>query len=151
MLPAKTRRTEQAASDAERFRQIVNAAAQAFALAGYHRTQMADIAAGAKVALGSIYRHAESKEELFASAMALGVGLDPSAVIGERPIGDIENVLDSDRDAMQWPANLAAVQFLAQGERRLTRAALVHQHPGLHLWLKLLDSGQTALHQIDRP
>lgn len=51
---------------------IIEAAAHAFAFAGFHRTQMADIAERAGVALGTLYRHASSKDAWFADALAFG-------------------------------------------------------------------------------
>ena len=76
--------------DQIRFRPIVEAAAHAFALAGYHRTQMADIARRAGVALGTLYRYAASKEDLFVYALALGVGQDPRDVTADTPVRDVE-------------------------------------------------------------
>jgi AcrR family transcriptional regulator len=57
--------------------EIVAAAAHVFAIAGFHRTQMADIAEHAGVALGTLYRHAASKEEWFARAIAWSVAAEP--------------------------------------------------------------------------
>jgi AcrR family transcriptional regulator len=69
---------------------VVEAAACAFALSGYQRTQMADIAARAHVALGTLYRYASSKEDLFGYALAFGVGDTPDLVAGHMPIRDVE-------------------------------------------------------------
>jgi AcrR family transcriptional regulator len=87
--------------------EIVAAAAHAFALAGYHRTQMADISTRAGVALGTLYRYAASKEDLFAYALAYGVGHNLSEVSALMPIRDVEIFFTS-----QIPAWFNAAQFM---------------------------------------
>ncbi|MCA8953823.1 MAG: TetR family transcriptional regulator, partial [Planctomycetes bacterium] len=52
---------------------IVAAAAATFARFGLKRTQMADIAAAAAVALGTLYRYSRSKEALFGAALRLAL------------------------------------------------------------------------------
>ena len=69
---------------------IIEAAAHTFALAGYQRTQMADIASRARVALGTLYRYSDSKEDLFAYALAYGVGESPAEIVGYTPVRDVE-------------------------------------------------------------
>lgn len=76
--------------DTQRFSKIVAAAAHSFALAGYHRTQMADISTRASVALGTLYRYAASKEDLFAYALTYGAGGDLAEVSALTPIHDVE-------------------------------------------------------------
>lgn len=58
----------------QRLLQIVEGATQVFARLGYKRTLMADIAAEAGVALGTLYRYAETKEDLFELALRAGFG-----------------------------------------------------------------------------
>lgn len=48
-------------------RAILEAAERLFARAGYHQTKMADLAAEAGVAVGTLYRYFKNKEEVFAS------------------------------------------------------------------------------------
>ncbi len=93
--------------DPQRLLEIVAAAAHAFALAGYHRTQMADISARAGVALGTLYRYAASKEDLFAYALAHGMGRDLAEVSTLTPIHDVEVFF-----AGHIPAWFNATQFI---------------------------------------
>lgn len=96
-------RPQTSAPDPNRLLGIVEAAAHSFALAGYHRTQMADISTRAGVALGTLYRYAASKEDLFAFALAYGVGRDLTEVSALTPIRDVEAFF-----ANQMPAWLDA-------------------------------------------
>lgn len=50
---------------AERFSELVRAATRVFISLGYHRTQMADVAAAMGVAKGTLYVYVESKAALF--------------------------------------------------------------------------------------
>jgi TetR/AcrR family fatty acid metabolism transcriptional regulator len=49
---------------------VLDAAERLFARAGYHDTKMADLAAEAGVAVGTLYKHFKSKEEVFAQLTA---------------------------------------------------------------------------------
>ena len=49
----------------ERFSELVRAATSVFIVLGYHRTQMADVAAAMGVAKGTLYVYVESKQALF--------------------------------------------------------------------------------------
>lgn len=109
-------------SDLHRLRTIVAAAAHVFALAGYHRTQMADIAARAGVALGTLYRHAASKEDLFGYALTYGAGGEIGELAAFTPIHDVEAFF-ADRmptwfDAAEFPR----VLFDAEGVAALPAA-----------------------------
>ena len=53
----------------DKFSAILTGAGRVFALVGYRRAMMSDIAAEAGVALGTLYRYAASKEELFELAL----------------------------------------------------------------------------------
>lgn len=99
---------------APRMAAIVQAAAYAFALAGYHRTQMSDIAARAQVALGTLYRHADSKEDLFAYALAFGAGGSLSDVTQLTPVRDVEAYFASQLSTWFAPDDFSA--RLYQGE-----------------------------------
>jgi AcrR family transcriptional regulator len=94
---------------------IVEAAAVAFAMAGYQRTQMADIATRAGVALGTLYRYAESKEELFAASLAHGVGQDPLAVAPRGTIRDVEDFFVEHLDWFGWVDGDIAAAFYRKG------------------------------------
>ncbi|MCR9244765.1 MAG: TetR family transcriptional regulator [bacterium] len=63
-----------------RIAEIVAAAAVTFARFGFRRTQMADIAAAAGTALGTLYRYSKSKEALFAAALRYAFHADPMVI-----------------------------------------------------------------------
>lgn len=60
-----------------RFLQVVDGAGRVFARIGYKRALMSDIAAEAGVALGTLYRYAQTKEELFELALRRAFGVRP--------------------------------------------------------------------------
>lgn len=66
-LPPKGERLY--ASQAERRRRVVAAAVELASEGGYDVVQMRDVAARAKVALGTIYRYFESKDQMLAAAL----------------------------------------------------------------------------------
>ena len=57
------------ANQAERRRRVVAAAVELASDGGYEDVQMRDVAAKAKVALGTIYRYFESKDQMLAAAL----------------------------------------------------------------------------------
>jgi AcrR family transcriptional regulator len=57
------------ANQAERRRRVVAAAVELASDGGYEVVQMRDVAARAKVALGTIYRYFESKDQMLAAAL----------------------------------------------------------------------------------
>jgi len=74
----------------KRFRLLLDASVRAFGQYGFQRCQIADIAQEAGVALGTIYRYAESKTALFDAAVRNGFG-DLSALEASRlPLADPE-------------------------------------------------------------
>jgi len=66
-LPPKGERLS--ANQAERRRRMVAAAVELASEGGYEVVQMRDVAARAKVALGTIYRYFESKDQMLAAAL----------------------------------------------------------------------------------
>ena len=58
------------AETAERKRRLLDAATALAAEGGYEAVQMRDVAAGAGVALGTLYRHYSSKDQLLLAALA---------------------------------------------------------------------------------
>ncbi len=58
------------AETAERKRRLLDAATALAAEGGYEAVQMRDVAAGAGVALGTLYRHYASKDQLLLAALA---------------------------------------------------------------------------------
>jgi len=71
---------------ATRLRTLVEAGARMFALHGFARTQMADIAREAGVAMGTPYRYAESKEAFFDLGVRYGFGVDPLEGVSALPV-----------------------------------------------------------------
>ncbi|MEZ5958321.1 MAG: helix-turn-helix domain-containing protein [Hyphomonadaceae bacterium] len=128
--------------DQSRRAAIVDASAMAFALAGYQRTQMADIAAGAGVALGTLYRYAESKEELFAAALARGAGQDASVIAGAGSIRDVEDFFASNLTWLGWVGERIDTALYAGGEPAPFRHMLATIYDGIagrRLALRILD------------
>ena len=76
----------------ERLDAIAAAALATFAVAGYRRTRMTDVAAAAGVSPGLLYTYAESKEALFALVVQREAGVDiatlplPVAMASERAL-----------------------------------------------------------------
>ncbi len=76
------------ASQADRRRRVVEAAVQLASEGGYELVQMRDVATRANVALGTIYRYFESKDQLLGAALVeWAEGLERR--LGQRPpVGD---------------------------------------------------------------
>lgn len=79
--------------------EIVLAAAEVFGRFGLRRTQMADIAAAAGTALGTLYRYSRSKEALFAAVLRHALG---------NPVAEVEAALST------APTRTALEQHVAQ-------------------------------------
>jgi AcrR family transcriptional regulator len=69
-LTARPARRTRATETAARKRRLLDAATQLAAEGGYDAVQMRDVAARAEVALGTLYRHYSSKDQLLVAAMA---------------------------------------------------------------------------------
>jgi AcrR family transcriptional regulator len=66
----RTGRGTRAAETAQRKRRLLDAATELAAEGGYDAVQMRDVAARAEVALGTLYRHYASKDQLLLAALA---------------------------------------------------------------------------------
>jgi TetR/AcrR family transcriptional regulator, cholesterol catabolism regulator len=87
-----------AAETAARKRRLLSAAADLAAEGGYDAVQMRDVAARAEVALGTLYRHYASKDQLLLAALAdqaatLRERLDQRPPRGEEPADRVADVL----------------------------------------------------------
>lgn len=60
----------------DKFERIMEGGQMCFGTAGFKRTHMADIAAASGVALGTLYRYFDSKDELFALCLMFSAGED---------------------------------------------------------------------------
>ena len=68
--PARRASGTRAAEPAARRRRLIDAAVGLAAEGGYDAVQMRDVAARAEVALGTLYRHYSSKDQLLLAALA---------------------------------------------------------------------------------
>lgn len=98
-------------SPEERLDRILRAATRVFALRGYRRTQMADVASEAGVSTGNLYQYVESKEALFHACI---VAASPEAHerLGDRPLAtplptDTRRLVDAGLQAIRKPGALA--------------------------------------------
>jgi AcrR family transcriptional regulator len=71
---------------ADRFRQLLAAAARIFIVEGYGRTQMQDVADMLGVAKGTVYGYVESKSALLAAALRFADGVEPLPALDALPV-----------------------------------------------------------------
>lgn len=81
-------RGTRAAETADRKRRLRAAATALAAEGGYDAVQMRDVAARAEVALGTLYRHYASKDQLLLAAMAEQAGMLRDRLVQRPPRGD---------------------------------------------------------------
>jgi AcrR family transcriptional regulator len=86
------------ASQADRRRRVIGSAVELASEGGYDLVQMRDVAARAGVALGTIYRYFESKDQLLAAALAewtaeLERGLEARPAAGSTPEERVVDVI----------------------------------------------------------
>ena len=65
-----------------------------------------------------------------------------------RPAGNVNNVLDSDRDAVQRAAAVAGCNSASRLGRLTSRALGVDQHPGLYAIFELIDPGEASIDEL---
>jgi AcrR family transcriptional regulator len=87
-----------AAETAARKERLINAATALAAEGGYDAVQMRDVAARAEVALGTLYRHYSSKDQLLLAALALQASTLRERLVqrppkGETPAARVSDVL----------------------------------------------------------
>ncbi len=110
-MPVATRRIEKTAAAKAR---ILQAAREAVALEGWQEAQIAFIAARAGVATGSIYRHFDSKADLYAQVLAL---------VSQREVEVVAAIVDSEGSAAQRLVDaIQAFTLRAMRARRLAYA-----------------------------
>ena len=112
---------------AERRRQILAAARDAFAARGFHAASMSEIAAGAGVSVGHIYRYFENKEAVVGAIV--GQDLEDAAVSIASLAGDPQAVaaqIVADVERRATPAKLSLMlEVLSEAARNPQVAALV--------------------------
>jgi AcrR family transcriptional regulator len=105
-----------AAETAARKQRLLAAAADLAAEGGYDAVQMRDVAARAEVALGTLYRHYSSKDQLLLAAMAL-----QAATLRERLV---QRPARGDTAASRVSDVLRRASRALEREPRVTRAML---------------------------
>jgi AcrR family transcriptional regulator len=95
-VPGSVPQTARAAETAARRRRLLEAAVELANEGGYDAVQMRDVAARAQVALGTLYRHYSSKDELLLAALADQAGALRERLAQRPPRGDLpgERVAD---------------------------------------------------------
>jgi TetR/AcrR family transcriptional regulator, cholesterol catabolism regulator len=104
--PTRAGRGSRAAETSERKRRLLDAANALAAEGGYEAVQMRDVAARAEVALGTLYRHYSSKDQLLLAALArqattLRERLDQRPPRGSTPAERVADVLRRASRALQ--------------------------------------------------
>lgn len=96
----------------EKFELVVLGAGRVFARLGYNRALMSDIADEAGVALGTLYRYAETKEELFELALRHNLGEPPDDLwaAGRSATGFASSVLDFARTKLNHREHMLLLQ-----------------------------------------
>jgi AcrR family transcriptional regulator len=117
-LPASAPQTARAAETAARRRRLLEAAVELASEGGYDAVQMRDVAARAQVALGTLYRHYSSKDQLLLAALADQAGtlrtrlaLRPAQ--GDRPGDRVADVLRRATRALTRDPNITAAMVTA--------------------------------------
>jgi AcrR family transcriptional regulator len=87
-LPASAPQKQRAAQTAARRRRLLEAAVELAHEGGYDAVQMRDVAARAEVALGTLYRHYSSKDQLLLAALADQAGTLRNRLAQRPPRGD---------------------------------------------------------------
>jgi AcrR family transcriptional regulator len=117
-LPASAPQTARAAETAARRRRLLEAAVELASEGGYDAVQMRDVAARAQVALGTLYRHYSSKDQLLLAALADQAGtlrtrlaLRPAQ--GDRPGERVADVLRRATRALTRDPSITAAMVTA--------------------------------------
>jgi TetR/AcrR family transcriptional regulator, cholesterol catabolism regulator len=114
--PAAT--TARAAETAQRRRRLLEAAIELATEGGYDSVQMRDVAARAQVAMGTLYRHYASKDQLLLAALADQAGelrnrLGQRPARGERPGDRVADVLRRATRALTRDPSITAAMVTA--------------------------------------
>lgn len=132
-----------------RFLQVVDGAGRLFARLGYKRALMSDIAAEAGVALGTLYRYAQTKEELFELALRRGFGEEPESLwsLSRSGLGFEESVYQFVREQLtehgRFPTLTAALARPAPADALAELSALASElydvQERFHVGIRMLD------------
>lgn len=144
----------------EKFERIVEGAGSVFARVGYRRAMMSDIAEASGVALGTLYRYAETKEELFELALRRGLGepgpaaWDSSRASGGFARSTLEFVRGRLRDEEHFPLLRAAIERPAPAEPASELEAIAGELYDVidrfHVAIRMLDRSTTHWPELAR-
>ncbi len=114
--------TARAAETAARRQRIVTAAVDLATAGGYDAVQMRDVASDAEVALGTLYRHYSSKDQLLLAALAdqaaaLRTRLAQRPPAGRRPADRVADVLRRASRALARDPQLSAAMVTSLSSR----------------------------------
>jgi AcrR family transcriptional regulator len=133
----------------QRLLQVIDGAGRVFARLGYKRALMSDIAAEAGVALGTLYRYAHTKEELFELALRRGFGGRPQELwtSTRSSLGFEESVYQFVREQLAEHGRLPALEAAlsqpapedALDELTLIAGELYDIQDRFHLGIRMLD------------
>ena len=133
MTSATTRagRGTRAAETAARKRRLLDAATALAAEGGYDAVQMRDVAARAEVALGTLYRHYSSKDQLLLAALAqqaatLRERLDARPPRGATAAERVSDVLRRASRALERQPRVIQAMLTAMSSRDDAGAAVKH-------------------------
>jgi AcrR family transcriptional regulator len=118
-----------AAETAARKRRLLSAATELAAEGGYEAVQMRDVAARAEVALGTLYRHYASKDQLLVAAMnqqaaTLRERLDQRPPRGETPAQRVADVLRRGSRALERQPAVTRAMLTAMSSTDDSTAAI---------------------------
>jgi AcrR family transcriptional regulator len=121
-----------AAETADRKRRLLAAATGLAAEGGYDAVQMRDVAARAEVALGTLYRHYASKDQLLLAAMAqqaatLRDRLDQRPASGSTPAARVADVLRRASRALERQPQVTRAMLTAMSASDDETVAIKHE------------------------
>lgn len=127
-MPTGTRATE----TAERKRRLLHAAVALAAEGGYDAVQMRDVAARAEVALGTLYRHYASKNQLLLAAMAQQAAALRERLVhrparGETPAARVADVLRRASKALEREPNVTKAMLGAMASEDTATVPVKHE------------------------
>ncbi len=131
-LPASAPNQQRAAQTAARRRRLLETAVELAREGGYDAVQMRDVAARAEVALGTLYRHYSSKDQLLLAALADQAGtlrtrLAQRPPRGDRPGDRVADVLRRATCALTREPSITAAMVTALSAPESEAAAAKHE------------------------
>ncbi len=127
-MPATTRAIE----TAERKKRCIDTAITLAAEGGYDAVQMRDVASRAEVALGTLYRHYTSKDQLLLAAMAQQAGTLRERLVQRPPRGDtpsarLSEVLERASRALERQPQVTRAMVTAMSSLGADTVAVKHE------------------------